>query len=238
MIKVRPQEILPDIRYFGRYVMNRKNRVSNEFFSDELGRIERQYIKYCQEDTFCIETDKLADKLFKTKNFDFVGIIMSTLCKLNEGFPHNLEYFALKGYGISRRNGDYVHMMARLNDLRKVYIGKPDRLYDYLNVLYAQEYCLQKLAKNYNRSIASFRTVRRPPAPKSSYEQMLAYVRVEISKLIRRKHPDEAMQKLSSALRVLKGNDKKGADYARLLIRKIESGSEDYIDMNSLRQIK
>ena len=223
---------ISDIKQFGKYIVSHKKGVTLDFFAQEFGKLRTLYERNHQEDYFCQQADILADKLVQRDRLDFAGIVMSTLCKVNEYFPHNLEYFAQKGYDISRMNGDYVHMMARLNDLRKIYSKKPDRLLEYLDVLYEQERCLKHVTMNYRDSVASYRTISRKASPRQSYEMMLAFIQTEIAKLTRRKHPESAMYKLQSAMRIFEKNQSyDNANYTELLMRKIEAGDDRFIDM-------
>lgn len=223
---------ISDIKQFGKYIVSHKKSITTDFFAQEFGKLRTLYEKKHQEDYFCQQADILADKLVQRDRLDFAGIVMSTLCKVNEYFPHNLEYFAQKGYDISRMNGDYVHMMARLNDLRKIYSRKPDRLLEYLDVLYEQERCLKQVTTNYKASLASYHTITRKAAPKESYEMMLAFVQTEIAKLTRRKHPDSAMHKLQSAVKIFEKNKSyDNVNYATLLMKKIEAGDDRFINM-------
>lgn len=224
MIKVKPkiQQELPDIKYFCKYVADTRNNVSRRFFAGEFGRIKNAYLRNGQEDTFCFETDRLADRLMRNNNFDFVGIIMSALCKINENLPHNLEYFAKKGYAASCQNGDFIHAVARLNDLKRIYMGNPRKRAEYLQVLYKQEQFLQEMVQNYTGTVSSFCTIKRAAAPKDTYEQMLAYTKTEISKLTYRSNPREAMTKLNRAMQIFKKADNThGWNYATLIVRNI-----------------
>jgi len=235
MIKVTPgiQQGLPDIKYFCQYVANAKNNVGRKFFAGEFSRIKNAYLRYGQEDTFCIESDRLADRLMEKNNFDFVGIIMSALCKINEDMPHNLEYFARKGYMASYRNGDYIHAVARLNDLRRIYMGKPEKRYEYLHILYKQEHFLQEMVHDYAGTVSAFRTIKRAAAPKGTYEQMLAYTKTEISKLTYHKNPHGAMTKLNTAMQLFrKADNTHGLNYAKLIVRNIAEDAAVKISRN------
>ncbi len=92
-----------------------------------------------KSDTFCLEADILASKMIEENNIDFAGIILSSLCKITQFIPEQLENFALKGLHVARINKDPIHIMARLNDLRKLYFRRPEKLYEYVQVLYQQE---------------------------------------------------------------------------------------------------
>ena len=158
-------------------------------------------------DEFCKKSEILLENLnnmpanTNEKN-DFIGIIYSTLCKVNEFIPAQLEKYAIAGFHHAEQQGDYIHMMARLNNLRKLYINKPDKLYNYIQVLYKEEKCLKQLSKNYDTCIKQHNTIFRTPATQQQYETMLAYVQTEIGKLTKKKHPNDALKKLLSARQI------------------------------------
>ena len=63
------------------------------------------------------------------KNNDFAGIIMRCLVsKLTQFFQKNKNPLQLKGMKSQKANGDPIHMMARLNDLRKIYYRRPEKI--------------------------------------------------------------------------------------------------------------
>ncbi len=90
-------------------------------------------------------------------------------------------------------------MMARLNSLRKIYYRKHNKLREYIQVLYKQEKCLKYLTENYEAATQGYHSLLRAPASKKEYLQMLAHVQVEISKITKRLHPQEAIDRLNSA---------------------------------------
>lgn len=216
---------LPGVHNFGNFILENRKKVSPRVFADEFGKLKRDYVKYHEEDKFSKESNVLLDRLLKEQELDFAGIVISILCKLNQSNPRYLEYFAQKGYNLSKIKGDYVHMMARLNDLRKIYIDCEDRFFDYIQVLYKQEKCLQQLTQNYPETSTNFRTVTRQIAEKEAYERMLAYIQTEIGKLTRKKHPHHALKKLISAQKIFKKNrNTQSVDYINGLIRDIKAG--------------
>lgn len=218
-------KVLPDFSKFSEFVLKNQKMMTPKIFSQELGHIQRDFVAAKQRELFCKEADKLATELVASENGDFAGIIYSALTKLTEYFPKELEIYAKKGLAVAEANGDYVHVMARLNNLRKVYIDRPDKLYDYIQTLYAQEKCLKKLSKSYEATTETYKTVTRKVASKEDYEKMLAYVQTEIGKLTWKKHPHDAMRKLLNAKEIFlkRGDSPQSVDYIDLLVSKIES---------------
>ncbi len=219
---------IPEVGRLADYVIQNNRHISPRFLSREFLTMQDRYADRYY-DTFCHDAGVMAKCLEQGKNPELPGVIYSAMCKLTEFFPRKLEYFALKGYQVAERNGDFIHMMARLNDLKKVYKNKPDKLIQYIDVLYGQERCLKELCYNYDNAISTFRSVSRPPASRESYYLMLANTQTELAKLIRRKYPDQAKKKLLCARNI----------YSRDRIESPERNraSIAYIDMN-LRKIE
>lgn len=212
--------ILLRFKSFSEFILTNRKSISPRVFSEHYG----SFVKAMKPDEFCTESAQLAEELSKQNENGFAGIIYSTLCKVTECVPHELEKFAIKGYETAKLNGDYVHMAARLNNLRKVYDGKPEKFYDYIQTLYKQEKCLKKLTRNYDDCVQNFQSVIRKPATKEQYEQLLAYVQTEIAKITRKKHPEDALHKLISARYIFEQqNNTKSLNYVNMLISEIQS---------------
>ncbi|MGN0031426.1 MAG: hypothetical protein ACI37Q_05685 [Candidatus Gastranaerophilaceae bacterium] len=214
---------IPILEQFTDFMIANRRNVTPNFFADEFNRVKWICLQELPEDVFCTEAGIAATKLVETENTNFAGIIMSSLCKLVESIPELLEPMAIQGYEISKINGDTIHMLSRLNDLRKIYLDQPDKLYQYIKVLYKEEKCLKELVNNYEKATKSYKTLTRRPATLQEYEQMLGFIQTEIGKLTRRKHPIDALEKLISAREIfVKRNNTKHVAYIDLLIKEIE----------------
>ncbi|MCM1003529.1 MAG: hypothetical protein NC408_04225 [Candidatus Gastranaerophilales bacterium] len=217
-------QLSPVMENFSKFIQNNRGQVSPQVFAEEFGKVQRQYLAAKQKDTFCSEAEILAGRMVESQNNDFAGIILSSLCKITQYIPELLEGFAQKGFRVAEANGDPVHMMARLNDLRKIYYRRPDKLYQYIQVLYKQEKCLKELTRNYDRAVSSYQTVSRQAAPKRDYELMLAHVQTEIGKITKRKHPHDAEAKLLSARETFeKRGYRQNVEYIEMLLNEIKS---------------
>ena len=138
-------------------------------------------------------------------------------------FPENKNPFAIKGYEIAKANGDPIHMMARLNDLRKTYYRRPEKLYQYIQVLYKKKNSLKELTRNYDNAVNSYQSVTRQSCKQRDYEQMLAHVSNRKSvKLQKEKRPHDAKSKLLSAREIFeqRGNTK-NVEYINMLLLKL-----------------
>ncbi len=218
---------IPEVGRLADYVIQNDKYITPKFLSKEFLTMQNRYADRYY-DSFCNDADVMARCLEKGENPELPGIIYSAMCKLTECFPSQLEYFALKGYQVAERNGDYIHMMARLNDLHKVYKNKPDKLMQYIDVLYGQERCLKNICYNYNNVITTYHSIIRKPASRESYYLILANTQTELAKLIRRRHPDQAERKLLSARNIysrdkieLPERNKASIKYIDMLLKKI-----------------
>lgn len=203
-----------------------------ENFTKYFSEIQKKYLSAHQRDVFCLEADSLGAQMLEEKKFDFAGIIYSALCKLTQYFPEQLEMFARKGFLSAKANKDPIHMMARLNDLRKIYFRNPDKLYEYIQVLYKQEKCLKELTQNYEKAVSSYQSVNRIPAPREDYEVMLAHVQTEIGKITKRKHPHDAKAKLISAREIFKNKGNlKSVEYINMLLSEIKQATSNTLQL-------
>ena len=216
-----------EFRRFSDFVLANNKKLTPHVFSSEYSKVKRGFLAGNTRDQFCSEAEQFATRLAEQKSNDFAGIVYSDLCKLSEFTPKALEKYAFQGYEAARANGDYIHMMARLNDLRKIYMHRPEKLYDYIQVLYKQEKCLKQLARHYDSAVDTFQSVSRKPAKKEDYEQMLAYVQTEIGKLTKKKHPNDAHRKLLSARDIFEHyQNVPSIKYIDMLLKEIEKAQK------------
>jgi hypothetical protein len=114
-------------------------------------------------------------------------------------------------------------MMARLNNLRKIYYGNHNKLGDYVNVLYKQEKCLKELTNHYDTATENYHSIIRKPASKRDYSIMLAHVQTEIGKLTKKRYPQDAKAKLLSARKTFeKEKNYQSVNYIDMLLNEIE----------------
>ena len=215
---------LPDFRKFSKFIFSNQEKITPNFFATELRSIKNDYMLANERQLFCQRADRLAEQLESVQNRNFAGIVYSLLAKITEPFPKELEYYAYKGYKAAQRNNDPIHMLARLNDIRRLIYCQPARLHDYVNILFEQERCLKTITSSYDKVVGQFHTISRPQAPRKDYETMLAYIQTELSKLIWKKEPDLALKKLKSAQDIFRRTGEKGnREYITLLMCRIKA---------------
>lgn len=208
---------------FSDFIVQNHRKVTPQNFSKRYTSLQNNFLESHAGDLFCSKSAELAEALTKQEQNDFAGIIYSALCEITELIPHKLEIFAKRGYETAKSNGDYVHMMARLNNLRKLYIDHPNLFQKYIKVLHKQEECLQELTTHYAECADRHKSIKRPIGSKEQYEQMLAYVQTEIAKLTKEKHPEECLERLRSAREVFnRQHNTRSVSYIEMLISETE----------------
>lgn len=175
----------PDIQP-DKFINGARNRV-NEFTS--LGLVE----------TVCEKFAELVQQFIDAGKMDLAGILCSRLVKFKE-LPFELrEKYALKALEVAERQDDKIHVVARLEDLHKEYEEQAD-LSKMLKILTKEENALKDVIENFESAKKNFRTLVYKNENIENYEDLLATVQVDIAKIIIRKKPRKAAQKLQDAM--------------------------------------
>ncbi len=184
--------------------ISRKENVNLKSFYAELGEIGDAFVAQNDLQTMNKGSNRLAE-LFVNKGYNNIaGIIYSFLIKLNKDNPTEIENLATKALAIAKRYNDPVHIMARCNDLRKIYsITEPqsDKL---LKILYTEKRALASICKNYNNAQNRFQTLETKLKPLENYEILLGKVKLQIAEIIKDKSPKEALEEATEAYKILK----------------------------------
>lgn len=209
---------------FSNYLEQKGHKVSPQDFAEKFRLIQKKYLKSNERDAFLRESEIFADKMLDKNQYDFAGILLSSLCKLTRYNPDELESFAYRGLELAKVNNDPIHAMARLNDLRQIYFRVYDKFPQYLKILFEQEKCLKQILNDYDGAQESFRSVVKKPASKQDYEMMLAHVQTDIGKVTKRKNPIFAQEMLLQAREFF---ERKGIErhvkYIDMLLGEIEN---------------
>ena len=211
---------------FSQFVKQHSQELTPRCFSEQFGYLENDFLHNGELDNFCINSKILIEESIKEKRKDLASIIISSLCKI-VGLPDGkLEEFAKIGLQIASDNNDTIHMMGRLEDLRRLYFGKNNYFKQYLNTLFQEEKCLQHIIDNYREIRDNNKTIFRTIKPIISYKKMLAFIQIDIAKLTKNYHPKEAEQRLLSAKELLIGtNNAKTYKYIDMLLDKISNSN-------------
>ncbi len=180
-------------------IAQRKERIDIPSFYAKLAAIAENFglKNKTTEITRCGQ--KLAEMLVGVDNGNLAGIIYSLLIKMNANNSKKIETLAVNGLAIAKRAHDPVHVMARSEDLRKIYsITEPqsDRL---IKVLYDEKRALSNICKNYDSAKNRFQHISKEMKPIESYQAMLMHIKIQLAKLIKTKEPNNALDEMLSA---------------------------------------
>ena len=164
--------------------------------SNEINKMNKNFVKFA-ENLVSLGKDSLA------------GIIYSFLIKANINNPELVERFAINGLAIAKRFNDPVHIMARCENLRRIYSVSEPQSEKMLKVLYEEKRALNDISKNYQKVQNRFQTVTSEMKPLENYQIMLSAIKVQIAKIIKKSKPNEAIRELKEAKELL-GKDKNG----------------------------
>ncbi len=141
----------------------------------------------------------LAEFLVSCGESSLAGITYSFLIKLNKNNAQLIEKFATKALAIAKRQHDPVHIMARANDLNKIYRITEPGSDKHIKILYEIKRALAGICKNYESTQKRYMSVSTKMKPRKQYEIMLANIKTEIGELLRFKDPKLAEEELLSA---------------------------------------
>ena len=98
---------------------SKKHNVGN--FVSCLSQFEKRYKKNRQAESYAKNLFSFAELLSKNGVKDYVGIIYSALMKMPFIQPQAKELYASKALEYARHQGDSIHALARIVDLKILY---------------------------------------------------------------------------------------------------------------------
>ena len=190
--------------------LKNNRKVNQETFYLQLNAICNEFKNKSQIDLMNKNIKRFAETLVSLGNGTLASIIYSLLIKLNLDNPKLLEGLALNGLAIAKRFNDPIHIMARCEDLRRLYVTNGVQDEKFVKVLYEEKRALNSICTNYERAQGRYKSIRREMKPLKNYQIMLGAIKIQIAKAIKDKSPKDAMQELKSAYELLKiDGDKK-----------------------------
>ena len=172
-------------------------------FSNKLRSLGDEFVSENKPESMNKNAQRLAETLVNLKDLKLAGRIYSYLIKFNFGNKKAVEEYATNALIIAKRLHDPVHIMARADDLKKVYRysgADQDKL---LKVLFDQKRALNSIVKDYTGAQKRYVSVSTKMKPVENYELMLASVKIEIAEvLIRKKDISAARVELNEALAI------------------------------------
>lgn len=206
--------------HFARESLNNK-KPDAQYVSSQLKRYENQYKKINALESFMENTSKLLVGLENRGLTDIAGIIYSGLVKIPTLSYEIKEDIILKGLKNAKNNGDSVHVLARIVDLKYLYKNCKAKK-KFIKTLFEEEKILKSIVGEYEKNKSDYRTVARSMSPIEKYNFKLATSKVDLGKALLRTNPEMAYAKLEEAQRIfLKQKKNKEADFVSDLIQQI-----------------
>ncbi|MCM1002993.1 MAG: hypothetical protein NC408_01480 [Candidatus Gastranaerophilales bacterium] len=178
---------------FAQETMARRKPDRNYVIS-QLQHYQTQYNKNGLFKDFLVRLEAFALGMEDSNLLDIAGMVFSKLAK----FPTTdemKEQFLRGGLRIARKQGDPIHILARIVDLKKLYENNGDSRGRY-KMLFPEERALTDIVENFPKAKGRFRTVSKEYSPLDKYRLQLARVKVDIAKKLR---PHEAYSRLIEA---------------------------------------
>ena len=165
----------------------------------QLKQYEKQYKKFGLLDVFSESIANLADGLHHRGLNDFAGIIYSNLVKLPNISPKQKEIYAQKALEVAQNQGDFLHTLARIVDLKRVYQNN-GRKRQVIDTLFLEEKQLVVIIDDFEKTKQSYRTYNRKVNDIEVYQQRLAMARIDIAKGLMNSNPAAAERKILLAI--------------------------------------
>ena len=199
--------------------MSIPNYPPDQFYSAVKRRVfEYQCIN--QLDVAGERLSQLAKKFFEMGRMDFAGIICSLVSKLQQLPFEAREQYIIQAINIAEQQNDKIHVVARLEDLCKAYVERGD-ISKLLKVLIKKENALKEVIADFDTAKKNFRTLVYKNENIENYEDILATTQVDIAKIIMRKKPKKAVQKLQKAIEYFeKIGDTERSDFANDMLKR------------------
>ena len=140
-----------------------------------------------------------AEALVSKKQYNLASIIYGILIKNNGGNPFLLEYFGQKALAAAKKTKDPIHIMARADDLNRLYRVTEYGSKKHFKVLVDEEKALKTIISDYDLAVDNYRTISREPLPIEHYEFMLCGIKMEIAKIKMNSNPIFAINELKDA---------------------------------------
>lgn len=180
-------------------ISQRKEKVDTKSFYAQLAEIGDRFEEYSQREVMNRNSKRLAETLVNLGNGSLAGVIYSFLIKLNHNKSALVEQLAYNGLAIAKRFNDPVHIMARCEDLNKIYSITDQKSSKRLRLLYDEKRALNKICQDYDKAQDRFMTISRKMKPLESYQRMLCHVKIRIARAEKKNNPNQAIYELESA---------------------------------------
>ena len=146
---------------------------------------------------------QLAENLSKQNEHNLASILYGILIKNNNNNPVLTEEFARKALQNAKKTKDPIHIMARADDLNRLYRITEYGSEKHLKVLMEEKKALLKIVSDYKKAVRSYRTISRLPLSIDHYEFMLCGIRMELAKIMKYTYPLQAIKELEAAQKIM-----------------------------------
>ncbi len=207
---------------FSQATLNR--RATTNYLLSHLKSYEKDYRRAGALELFLKQVYQLADNCFKKGLNDFAGMMYSSMIK-NEAIPDNIrEIIINRAIEVTRAQKDPIHELARVVDLKHLYLRNPETTAKKkLKNNIAEETLLKKIINNFDDSTDNFKTVKKNSNQLDLYRFRLALVEVDIAKATIRTEKKSALKKLVHAKKIFNELGKTTeAKFAQQLINQID----------------
>ncbi len=189
------------------------------------GAVRRRAFEYQCINQVSVAGEKLSElakKFLDMGKLDFAGIICSMISKFRQ-LPFEIrEKYVLQAIDVAERQDDKIHVVARLEDLHREYAERDD-VSKLLKILTKEENALKDIIEDFDGARKKFRTLIYQNDNVENYEDLLATIQVDIAKIVMRRKPKKASQKLNSAKEIFKKlGDSKSYEFAEKMLERAE----------------
>lgn len=181
---------------FAQNTMARK-RPDRNYVISQLKHYQTQYNKNGFFQDFLLRLEDFALGMEDVNLLDLAGMVFSKLAKLPTT-DEMKEQFLRGGLRIARKQGDPIHVLARIVDLKKLY-EQNGNSYQRFKMLFPEERALTDIVENFGKAKGRFRTVSKDHSSLEKYRLQLARTKVDIAKKLK---PEDSYLKLIEARRI------------------------------------
>ena len=210
-----------EFKAFQTGVLNSKKHNVGDFVCC-LSQFEKRYKKNRQAESYAKNLFSFAELLSKNGVKDYVGIIYSALMKMPFIQPQAKELYATRALEYARSQGDSIHTLARIVDLKILY-KQTKQNHKYVQTLFEEEKELIKICSDFKGAKQNYKTHVRGHSPLKQYELQLAKTRVDIAKVLLKTAPNRAEALLTKARKTFESqNREKEVKFVDLLLSELK----------------
>ncbi len=185
--------------------VKRKQEIDTDSYFGTAKAIANEFIKQNKTENFVKNIKKLAERLTNMGSQDYAavlyGVILKTLADIN---PILTEPIARNALAIAERHHDPVHIMARGNNLIRIYEQTEKGSKNHLKALYTTKKALNDICTNYENVKKRYRTNKSEMKPIINYQFMLATIKLQIAEILAKTNKNQAIIELEEASDMLK----------------------------------